>query len=88
MFSIWDSTGFTVGDTAPLTPELGDMWNDTTDPLNVILKMFDGANWVPVNLGGGGGGGAALPPATRQGQVLVASPSLAWQPDDIDCGRF
>jgi hypothetical protein len=35
--------------TAPSTPVEGQLWYDTSAPNSKILKVYDGANWVPVN---------------------------------------
>jgi hypothetical protein len=35
--------------TAPATPVEGQLWYDTSAPTSKILKVYDGANWVPAN---------------------------------------
>jgi hypothetical protein len=35
--------------TAPDTPVEGQLWYDTSAPTSKILKVYDGANWVPAN---------------------------------------
>jgi hypothetical protein len=96
MASIWDIPrdtldGLTIGVTPPPTPQLGDLWDDISDPTNIVLKVYDGALWSALSrVIPGAGGGAALPSATREGQVLIAGPGTTfdWQAGDIDCGRF
>jgi hypothetical protein len=76
-----------VGMVAPLDPQEGDLWFDSTPVVNA-LKIYVSNAW---SLVGSGGVSAALPAASAQGQILVSgsAPAFDWTVQQgIDQGRF
>ena len=89
MTSLWDCGSPITGRvfSEPVAPDPvhdGDLWFNTNTKQ---WHLRENGVWISVSVGGGGGAG--LPPATRQGQVLVAGagPTFPWAADDVDCGR-
>jgi hypothetical protein len=42
--------------TPPILPFVGQMWTDTTNPLQPALKVYNGIEWISVSSASSGGG--------------------------------
>ena len=58
--------------TSPSSPIEGQLWYDVSAPTSKILKVYDGANWVPVN---GVHQTSTTPPSKRIGDIWVDTTS-------------
>ena len=75
-----------ISTTPPVTPTVGDVWVDISNPLTPQVKVFKQGNaWVVMATG------QSLPKATKPDELLAsgAGPSFNWKVEDtINLGNY